>query len=163
VSHVVLPVCYVPEAETARYAANAIVLPSLDMMSNLRPEHASDLIAWLTRSRDKGDDMWQFWRGRYGLTEIEQAGVWGGVGWAHGEEKRAEELGTSKRADSASSDTSEMVTMSFKTYEGEMKQVEASTGETLLEIGKREGLPAIEGVCGGKLGEWAHREIHAIC
>lgn len=45
------------------------------------------------------------------------------------------------------------VQLRFKTFEGEIKEVEASVGETLLQVGKREGLPAIEGVCGGKLGK----------
>lgn len=130
-----------------RYAANAIVLPSLDMISNLRPHHAPDLISWITKGRDKSDDMWQFWRGRYGLTEIEQSGVWGSVGWAHGEEKRFEDQAKVKVKEEG-----EKVMMGFKTFEGEMKEVTASIGETLLAVGKREGLPAIEGVCGGKLG-----------
>lgn len=93
--------------------------------------------------------MWQHWRGRYGLTEVEQAGVWGGTSWAHGEERIAEKLGTT--SDTAT--PTAKVRLKFKTYEGEMKDVEADVGETLLAVGKREGLPAIEGVCGAKLGE----------
>jgi hypothetical protein len=117
------------------------------MISNLRPQHAPDLLSWVLKGRDKSDDMWQFWRGRYGLSETEQAGVWGSVGWAHGEEKRFED-----QAKVQTQQIGEKVIMRFKTFDGDLKEVTATIAETLLAIGKREGLPAIEGVCGGKLG-----------
>jgi hypothetical protein len=125
------------------------------MMSNLTPEHVPHFLSWIIDGRDKADDMWQHWRGRYGLSEVEQAGVWGGVAWAHGEEKRAEDKAV-KAGSVAQTSASEKVGLRFKTYEGEVREVMAGIGETLLEVGKREGLPAIEGVCGGKLGRSRH-------
>lgn len=121
------------------------------MISNLRPEHVPALISWIIEGRDKGSDMWQHWRGRYGLTEIEQAGVWGGVGWAHKEEKLFEDAGLRESQGKEVED--QKVAMRFKTFEGEIRDVQAGLGETLLTVGKRETLPAIEGVCGGKLGK----------
>lgn len=44
------------------------------------------------------------------------------------------------------------VRLVFKTWEGDVKEVIAKTGETLLEVARREGLPSMEGVCGGHLG-----------
>jgi ferredoxin len=41
----------------------------------------------------------------------------------------------------------------FKTWEGELKNVAAKEGETLLQVARREDLPSMEGVCGGHLGE----------
>ena len=46
----------------------------------------------------------------------------------------------------------ETVTLRFKTYEGEEKVVHARVGENLLEVGKENDLPSLEGVCDGNLG-----------
>ena len=45
----------------------------------------------------------------------------------------------------------EKVTVVFKTWQDEEVVVEGEEGETVMEVGKREGLEAMEGVCGGVL------------
>jgi hypothetical protein len=64
---------------TTRYAANAILLPSLDMLSNLLPSHAPSLLSHVLSGRPNSSQMWQHWRGRYGLTEAEQSSLWANV------------------------------------------------------------------------------------
>lgn len=127
-----------------RYAANALVLPSLDMFSNLAPAHAPSLISHLTEHNVPG--MWSHWRGRYGLTEDQQSELWSLVD-------------PSRPAPQNSSSTTpqqqekQRVGLKFKTWEGEFLEVEAQEGETLLEVAKKHDLPSMEGTCGGNLGE----------
>jgi hypothetical protein len=129
---------------TRRYAANAILLPSLDMLSNLTPSMAPSILEHIMTSRPPSSPIWANWRGRYGLSESQQAAIWSSVDASR--EPVLEEKG-------------EGVQLTFKTFEGEEKKVRGVVGENLLEVGKREGLPALEGVCGGHLGEcWLVRQ-----
>jgi hypothetical protein len=113
------------------------------MLSNLTAEHAPALIKHLLNGRPRDDRMWAHWRGRYGLSEADQAQVWASVG-ASQEDTAVETRQKEKRG--------EEVPLRFRTFEGEVKEVRGTMGESLLEVGKREGLPALEGVCGGNLG-----------
>lgn len=99
--------------------------------------------------------MWAHWRGRYGLTEAEQEGVWNGTAAAHAEERVAEVEGAASSLDSATDapKPKKEWTLRFKTYEGDVREVAATQGDTLLEVAKQHGLPAMEGTCGGNLGE----------
>lgn len=156
---------------TDRYAANAILLPSLDMLSNLDASHAPALLTHLLSGRPASSPMWAHWRGRYGLTEAEQEGVWNGTDAAHtehAEHAEPEELAggqgvgqgkveDQKRDEGQEQDKDEdkekqRYTLKFRTYEGEVRRVEAVRGETLLSVAKRHRLPAMEGTCGGNLG-----------
>ena len=128
------------------------------MFSNLTSEHAPALISHLvpssSRNEKRGSNVWSHWRGRYGLTEGAQAEVWAKVDPASESEdaevkqSRIQEVNTLPTAD-----TPTVVQLRFKTFEGEIKEVEAKVGENLLQVGKRHNLPSIEGVCGGNLGE----------
>lgn len=144
-----------------RYAANAILLPSLDMLSNLLPSDAPALLSHILAGRPADSAMWKHWRGRYGLTEVEQEGVWNGTDAAHAEERVAEAQG--KAGQEMDTANERMVgggskvegvkyRLRFKTHAGEVREVQAQEGETLLQVAKREGLPAMEGTCGGNLG-----------
>ncbi|WVR08814.1 hypothetical protein IAU60_005872 [Kwoniella sp. DSM 27419] len=115
-----------------RYAANALLLPTLDMMSNLTAEHAPALISHLQTP----GSMWSHWRGRIGLTEGQQEDLWAKVG---------------KEPPAHEAPPAETVTLRFKTYEGEERVVQGAIGESLLSVGKRHDLPSLEGVCGGNL------------
>jgi ferredoxin len=88
--------------------------------------------------------MWAHWRGRYGLSEADQAQVWASVDASR--EDTAMDTRQSEKG-------GEEVGLRFRTFDGELKEVRGTMGESLLEVGKREGLPALEGVCGGNLGE----------
>ncbi|WVQ76746.1 hypothetical protein IAR50_006420 [Cryptococcus sp. DSM 104548] len=126
-----------------KYAANAILLPTMDMLSNLTAKDAPQVLSQLLTltahalSPDKGDgaSLWSHWRGRYGLTGEQQAKLWGVM------DPDAE----------AVPDQRESVQLRFRTYEGEEKLVEGKVGENLLEVGKANELPSLEGVCGGNL------------
>ena len=45
----------------------------------------------------------------------------------------------------------------FENWKGEEVRIEGDLGETVMEVGKREGLEAMEGVCGGVL------EVSCLC
>ncbi|OCF36001.1 hypothetical protein I316_02496 [Kwoniella heveanensis BCC8398] len=120
-----------------KYAANAILLPSLDMLSNLTAEHAPALVSHAL-APSKGS-LWPHWRGRYGLTEDQQAKLWSRMSKV--EHKKEDFM----------ANENERVTLRFKTFEGEEKVVSANIGENLLEVGKKHDLPSLEGVCGGNL------------
>lgn len=96
-------------------------------------------------------NVWSHWRGRYGLTEGAQAEVWAKVDPAS--ESEDAEVKQSRIQEVPTADTPTVVQLRFKTFEGEIKEVEAKVGENLLQVGKRHNLPSIEGVCGGNLGE----------
>ncbi|WWC72821.1 uncharacterized protein I206_106785 [Kwoniella pini CBS 10737] len=125
-----------------KYAANAILLPSLDMMSNLTVEHAPSLISHLLHPKNDSK-MWNHWRGRYGLTEDQQAEIWSTF-----DASRSKDPTTNK---SDVVPDQETVELRFKTYEGELRVVNARLGSNLLEVGKENDLPSLEGVCGGNL------------
>jgi hypothetical protein len=65
----------------SRFAANAILLPSMHMLSNLRPTDASSVIEHIDslegRSEDvRGRDMWEHFRGAFGRTIGEQVSMY---------------------------------------------------------------------------------------
>lgn len=128
-------------ADVNGYAANAILLPSLDMLSNLTSEHAPAILSHVLTGRPKGSGMWDHWRGRYGLTEAQQGDVWASVDAGYGQ----------AALDAVSKET---VRLRFQTYDGEVREVDAELGRSLLEVGKANDLPSLEGVCGGNLGEY---------
>ena len=132
-----------------RYAANAILLPSLDMLSNLTLEHAPAIISHILTGRPRASGMWEHWRGRYGLTEAQQAAVWEKVKPGNVEEGKADQPGTKEIT------PGKKVLLRFRTYDGEVKEVDAEIGQTLLDVGKANGLPSLEGVCGGNLGPFS--------
>ena len=122
----------------SRYAANAILLPSLDMLSNLTVEHAPALLDHLLEVSPGGSGMWTHWRGRYGLTTAQQEALWADI------------LSPVPSAPAPRVELEE-TTLRFKTFEGDIKEVRAALGKNLLEVGKENNLPALEGVCGGNL------------
>jgi len=130
---------------TCRYAANAIVLPQMDMYSNLLSTDATAMLDHLTTSHSKTDKS-QFnnhWRGRYGHTEEGQAKIWASIN--PDPETVGGGLGTS-------SDVTATVPLRFKTFEGEIRVVDAKIGDTLLQVARQWDLPSMEGSCGGNLG-----------
>lgn len=128
-----------------RFAANAILLPSLDMLSNLNQTHAPAIISHILTGRPKASGMWGHWRGRYGLTEEEQKVIWNQV-------DPNSSMTDDMPNDNVVGIAKDKVFLRFRTFEGEMKEIEAEVGQTLLDVGKANGLPALEGVCGGNLG-----------
>lgn len=86
------------------------------------------------------------WRGRYGLTGEQQALLWDSV-----DPSRQLHIASTSH-ETAEKKEQEIVTLRFKTYEGEEKVVQAQVGENLLEVGKKNDLPSLEGVCDGNLG-----------
>jgi hypothetical protein len=129
------------------------------MFSNLTTEHAPALISHLVPSSSRSEagksNFWSHWRGRYGLTEGAQAEVWAKVDPASqaGETEEVKDSGIEEANTPPTADTPTVVQLRFKTFEGEIREVEAKVGENLLQVGKRHNLPSIEGVCGGNLGE----------
>ncbi|ORX40904.1 Sucrase/ferredoxin-like-domain-containing protein [Kockovaella imperatae] len=120
-----------------KYAANAILAPSLDMLSNLTAEHAPALLSHIMTGRPLRSSLWKHWRGRYGLTEEQQGELWHQV--------------DPGEAQTVSNAAGSSVRIRFETFEGDIKEVNARLGDSLLQIGKENGLPSLEGVCGGNL------------
>ena len=135
-----------------RYAANALTLPSLDMFSNLSSDHAPELISHVLGEKPS---LWANWRGRYGLSEEDQAKVWESVDPTQ-LQAPVSESGT---APASEADAQPEVVLRFKTWEGEVREVKAKIGQSLLEVGKAHDLPSLEGTCGGNLGEYSLARI----
>jgi hypothetical protein len=126
----------------------------MDMYSNLLPTDASAMLDHLTLSKppttESGKTFNKHWRGRYGCTESEQEEIWAiknphiileaiAKGEAKGKAEREAKVG-------------EKVELKFKTYEGELRTVNANIGDTLLQVARANELPSMEGSCGGNLG-----------
>lgn len=135
----------------ARWAANAIVVPALDMLSNLAASDAPDLAAHVIGNRPPSSRMWQHWRGRFGMDEEQQADVWAKI--EAGIAAAAAPPDTAAASEKPHTHTGKTVPLTFKLHSGEKRVVHARLGDTLLDVGQEHGLPSIEGVCGGNLGE----------
>jgi hypothetical protein len=131
-----------------RYAANAILLPTLDMISNLLPHHAPSLLSHILQNNPPTSGIWQHWRGRYGLTELQQGEIWSAVD--------VPSRNTGITPSSELQTKMEKVELKFRTFGGEVVDVKGGMGENLLSVGKRYELEGMEGVCGGNLGESYH-------
>ncbi|KAL1412487.1 hypothetical protein Q8F55_000232 [Vanrija albida] len=131
-----VPVREVAHVGGHKWAANAVLLPSLDMLSNLVAADAPALLDFVEGNRAPGA-MWAHWRGRFGLSEGQQAEVWAAVS--------GPEIKPAAEAEG------EKVRLRFRTFEGELRDVEAPLGASLLAVGKEHDLPALEGTCGGNL------------
>ncbi|KAL7422459.1 hypothetical protein Q5752_003107 [Cryptotrichosporon argae] len=143
-----------------KFAANAITLPALDMLSKLS---AADAPAVVAHARGEAG-LWAQWRGRLGLTEDEQAAVWVAVDPARRAAADGAVAGTADgaaaaagtndaanaKADARAAGT-DKVRLVFRTFDGERREVDAERGKSLLEVGKAASLPSLEGVCGGNL------------
>ena len=120
------------------------------MLSNLTHEHAPAILSHILTGRPRGSSIWSHWRGRYGLTEVQQEAIWKYV-----DPERVPSLDsppTQREEEKENARTRAKVTLRFQTYEGEVREVEAEIGENLLDVGKKYELPSLEGVCDGNLG-----------
>ncbi|BEJ10914.1 hypothetical protein CspHIS471_0103360 [Cutaneotrichosporon sp. HIS471] len=118
-----------------KWAANALLLPSMDMLSNLRASDAA-AVASFNQNRDSKSAMWAHWRGRLGLNDEQQARVW-------------ERIQRNFAPASETKLSGERVPLTFRTFEGEIKNVEGRVGDSLLVVAHENDLPAMEGTCGG--------------
>lgn len=120
------------------------------MFSNLATSHAERLVSHAIGEKD---ELWENWRGRFGLSEEDQLKLWETVDPSRIPRSQAQ-------TDSAQSQdagaAAEEVLLRFKTWEGVVREVQAKIGQTLLEVGKANDLPSLEGTCGGNLGELTH-------
>lgn len=141
---------YVQDSADDRYAANAIILPQMDMYSNLLPTDATAMLDYLSPSTsadltsDTPKSFNTHWRGRYGCTESEQEEIWITKNGSSG-------IDTSPAKEEAK-EAKKVVELKFKTYEGDLRVVEANIGDTLLQVARANDLPSMEGSCGGNLG-----------
>jgi hypothetical protein len=119
------------------------------MLSNLSSSHAPALISHILQSRTPSSGIWQHWRGRYGLTESQQGDIWAQV-------DKPSQRGFEVDNGIKQEEGKEMVKLRFKTWDGEVRDVEGRIGENLLSVGKRFELEGMEGVCGGNLGTHAY-------
>jgi hypothetical protein len=123
------------------------------MYSNLLPTDASTMLDHLTSTTsttESGKAFNEHWRGRYGCTESEQEEIWAIKNPHLTSEMKA--TVSVKGAEEVKEEKKEKVELKFKTYEGELRVVKASIGDTLLQVARANDLPSMEGSCGGNLG-----------
>ncbi len=97
--------------------------------------------------------MWEHWRGRYGLSEEQQRIVWESVDASKTESTEEKIRSGQDGIVDGKGKKAEKVLLRFRTFDGEIKEVQAGLGKSLLDIGKANDLPSLEGVCGGNLGQ----------
>ncbi|KAJ9098765.1 hypothetical protein QFC21_004413 [Naganishia friedmannii] len=132
-----------------KWAANAISIPSLTFLSNLRPSHAPLLIDHLVNPEDAElkRQLWkEHFRGVIGQRVEEQV-----TSWETGIANPAAETESMVDTDSSPAPPPERtpLVVRFTTHDGATHDVRGYEGESLMEIAKREGLGAVEGTCGG--------------
>lgn len=147
-----------------KWAANALVYPHGDWYGNLRTTdapyvtgtHTSLLLrAALAPASSRHDIhdlrerlvVWPRWRGRLGMNALQQQAhrdAWGPpvVFPAH--------LAPLPREEAAPK-SEDVVTLRFRSHDGQWFDVEGQIGETLMSVAKRHDLPGIEATCGGEL------------
>lgn len=116
------------------------------MLSNLRATDAP-AVASFARDRTARSAMWAHWRGRFGITEDEQARVWERV------RSNFEKLDKKEAGAATMASTTATVPLTFRTFGGEVRTVDAKLGDSLLLVAHEYDLPAMEGTCGGNAGE----------
>lgn len=147
------------DLESNRWAANAISLPSLTFLSNLRPSHAPLVIDHLANPEDPElrRQLWMdHFRGVIGKEVEEQVASWE-AGLASSPSKQpvveAQAVVGPKIINTAVPEAERApLVVRFTTHDGEAHDVPGYEGESLMEIAKREGLGAVEGTCGGHCG-----------
>ena len=123
------------------------------MYSNLLPTDASAMLDHLSLSTPTNppETFSIHWRGRYGLTESEQEEIWA-IQNPDSTPKSQTNSNTTPTPRNASAKAKKKVELKFRAYEGELRTVEASIGDTLLQVARANDLPSMEGSCGGNLG-----------
>jgi len=123
----------------------------MDMYSNLLTTDATAMLDHLSSSTsvdltsDTPKSFNAHWRGRYGCTESEQEALWT---TKNGSLSNPDITPAKEEAKEAK----KVVELKFKTYEDELRVVEANIGDTLLQVARANDLPSMEGSCGGNLG-----------
>ncbi|TIB30165.1 hypothetical protein E3P84_03445 [Wallemia ichthyophaga] len=126
-----------------KWAANAIVFPQGDWYGNLRPWDSSKFLTNILA----GAIHWPHWRGRLGYDPAKA------VDAANARSLDLESsCGETKDAmDALNANESDIVPLRFRESDGAVHYVDALLGESLMNVGRREGLGNVEGVCDGKL------------
>ncbi|TIC10731.1 hypothetical protein E3Q14_02644 [Wallemia mellicola] len=123
-----------------KWAANALVFPSGDWYGNLRPWDSDKFLTNVVN----GAIHWPHWRGRLGYDPAKAVKA---------AEARSLDLdnGGAEVKEAIHAEESDIVKLRFRDAEGETHVVDALLGETLMNVGRRESLGNVEGVCDGKL------------
>jgi len=61
-------------------------------------------------------------------------------------------IGESAQTSKGNSEKKKTVQLKFRTFEGDLRTVNANVGDTLLQVARANELPSMEGSCGGNLG-----------
>ncbi|KAI8821649.1 Sucrase/ferredoxin-like-domain-containing protein [Fimicolochytrium jonesii] len=121
-----------------KHAGNAVVYPAGNWYGLLEKEDAGKLLD----SALENKVLWDKWRGRLGLTKEEQEGIY-----------RTEISKSSAGAESQPNPAASQETISL-TYilpDNATETFEVPVGARLMEIGRDNDLPSLEGTCGGNL------------
>lgn len=130
-----------------RWAANAILLPTMTFLSNLRPTHAPLLMDHLINPTDGTvkAELWRsHFRGLIGQPVESQVAAY---------EAALHTLTSTSQKASGKQRERKRLPVRFITADGTTHDVSGYEGESLMEIAKREELGAVEGTCGGHLGK----------
>jgi hypothetical protein len=138
------------------------------MYSNLLPTDASTMLDHLTSTTstststtstttttstsEPGKSFNTHWRGRYGCTESGQEEIWAIKNPHLTSEMKTKATAEDAAVGEAKGAAKEQVELKFRTYEGDLRVVKASIGDTLLQVARANDLPSMEGSCGGNLG-----------
>jgi hypothetical protein len=119
------------------------------MLSNLTAADAHDLVEHVSNRRPTYSPMWRHWRGRLGMDAGAQSRIWANI-LRHLPPSTVFEGATVGVV--ADERDAVRVPLTFRTYDGATRAVQARIGDTLLQVGKEFDLPSLEGTCGGNLG-----------
>lgn len=122
------------------------------MLSNLTADDAADLIEHVANRRPTYSPMWRHWRGRIGMDDEAQARIWANIQRHLPPSTKFE--GATAGVEPPPEKEAVRVPLTFRTFQGEKKVVQARIGDTLLQVGKEFDLPSLEGTCGGNCGEY---------
>jgi hypothetical protein len=148
------------------YAANILDFPNGDLYGGIWPSNVEAftgaLLASATpfgadagpTSRSKADTklLSGFWRGRLGMSSMEQESFHTNL--VERLESRPQLSEPSGAGHMVLGDKPSLVSLVFETHDGERIRIDAEEGNSVMEVAKQRGVPSIEGTCGGKLEVW---------
>lgn len=133
------------------------------MLSNLAATDAPALAEHILTNRPPSSPMWRHWRGRVGLSEEDQAGLWSrieaGLSAAETPAQQAKDLADPAVATEPPHPGTpaatqehvavETVPLTFRHAGGPPRTMHAALGSSLLDVAHAHDLPGMEGTCGG--------------
>jgi len=147
------------------YAANILDFPNGDMYGGVWPSNIEAFTRALlasaapfgadagptNRSKEDTKLLSGFWRGRLGMSSMEQESFHTNLVERLESQLQPQSSEPTGAGQMVLGDKPLFVPLVFETHDGSRIRIDAEEGKSVMEVAKKNGIPSIEGTCGGKL------------